>query len=234
VLDALGPLPNELIPERDYLRAVWLIQQDRFAEALAVLDYLLELRPGDYDIRTWRAVALLEAGQYEAARAALAHAEQSPARPEAWYWLGVLEIETGNPEAAISYLQRTFTASARYAPAWEALGTLALNRGDLPVARENLINALEINPRRASAHFLLAIVHAKAARQEEAAQALQDAFLLDETLLETAKETEVLTRMFGQDGLEELAPGPPPEQPTPPPTEDEQAPAADAEPPELP
>jgi tetratricopeptide (TPR) repeat protein len=216
VLDALGPLPEELIPERDYLRAAWLVQKGQLAEALAILDYLLELHPDDYDVRTWRGVALIQAGQFEAAREALAHAEQAAGRPEAWYWLGVLEIEAGNPEAALPYLQRCFAASARYAPAWEALGTLALNRGDLPTALENLGHAIEINPHRSSAHFLIAIVHAKASRREEAAQALQEAFSLDEALLETAKQTEVLTRLFAEQELENLAPAASGEQPGPP------------------
>jgi len=236
VLDALGPLPDELIPERDYLRAVWLVQEGQLAEALAILDYLLELHPDDYDVQTWRGVALLQAGQFEAAREALAHAEQTPARPEAWYWLGVLEIEAGHPEAALPCLQRCFAASARYAPAWEALGTLALNRGDLPSALANLSNAVQLNPRRASAHFLMAIVHAKASRREEAAQALQDAFRLDQTLLETAKQTEVLTRMFAVQELENLAPAegpvPPVEQPAPP--VEQPTPPAEDQPPESP
>ncbi len=236
VLDALGPLPDELIPERDYLRAVWLVQEGQLAEALAILDYLLELHPDDYDVQTWRGVALLQAGQFEAAREALAHAEQTPGRPEAWYWLGVLEIEAGHPEAALPHLQRCFAASARYAPAWEALGTLALNRGDLPTALANLGNAVQLNPRRASAHFLTAIVHAKASRREEAAQALQEAFFLDETLLETAKQTEVLTRMFAEQELENLAPAagpvPPAEQPAPP--AEQPAPPAEDQPPESP
>ena len=45
-----------------------------------------------------------------------------------------------------------------------ALGTLALNRGDLPSALESISRAVQADPRRAPAHFLLALAHAKATR----------------------------------------------------------------------
>ncbi len=155
----------------NFLHAVLAIQQNRLPEALAILDNLLAEQPGDYDFRTWRGVALLAARQFQAAREALAVAGAHPDRPQAWYWRGMLELRAGSPDDAIPFFQNGLAASQRYAPAWEALGTIALNRGDLPSAMQNLEQAIEANPRRAAAHFLIAIIQAKTLRPTATADA---------------------------------------------------------------
>ncbi len=212
-------VPEAASAQVNYLRAVLAIQRGQLPEALAILDNLLsEPRPSasgqpapglpapdDYELRTWRGVALLYAQQFQAAREALAVSEKYPDRPEAWYWLGVLELRAGNTDQAVPYLEHALAASYGFAPAWEALGTLALNQGDLATALEHLTKAVNANPRRASSHFLLAIIHAKASRPAEAAEALRTAFRLGPSLLETAKQTEVISRMFSADELDALA-----------------------------
>jgi tetratricopeptide (TPR) repeat protein len=215
LLSSLSDLADQPVPTLNYLRAVLAIQQDRPAEGLAILDNLLAeqsqgasrtpLALDEYALRTWRAVALLSANQLEAARAALAHTAQRPDRPEAWYWRGRVEIRAGNTEEARDFFQHALAASRQFAPAWEALGTLALNEGDLATARQNFAEALNVNPRRAATHLLLAIVHAKASRPQETAAALQTAFRLEPTLLETARQTEVITRLFSDEELRILA-----------------------------
>jgi tetratricopeptide (TPR) repeat protein len=192
----------------NFLRAVLAIQQDRLPEALAILDQLLADSPGDYDFQTWRGVALLSARQFEAAREALKIADAHPDRPEAWYWRGVLEVRAGSPDDAIPFFEKALAASQRHAPTWEALGTIALNRGDLPAAMQDLEHAVAANPRRASAHFLIAIIHAKTLRPTATADALRTALALDPSLLEEAQQTEVIRRLFTDDELEALADGP--------------------------
>lgn len=205
LLDSFGEVPEADLPQLNFLRAVLAIQRDRLAEALAILDNLLADHPGDYDIQTWRGVALLSARQFQAAREALAHAEQHAGRPQAWYWRGILELRADNPDEAVPFFQKALAAAGRYAPAWEALGTLALNRGDLPAAMQNLEQAVAANPRRASTHFLIAIVHAKTLQPDATADALRSAFRLDPTLLEQARQTEVIRRLFTAEELQALA-----------------------------
>ncbi|MBU0616840.1 MAG: tetratricopeptide repeat protein, partial [Planctomycetes bacterium] len=191
----------------NFLRAVLAVQRDRLPEALAILDNLLADHSGDYDFQTWRGVALLTARQFQAARETLALTDTHPDRPQAWYWRGVLEVRAGSPDEAVLFFEHALAASQRYAPAWEALGTIALNRGDLPSAMQNLENAVAANPRRASAHFLIAIIHAKTLRPTATADALRTALGLDPTLLEQARETEVIRRLFTDEELEALAGG---------------------------
>ena len=205
LLSSFGEVAQADLPQLNFLRAVLAIQRERLVEALAILDNLLAEHPGDYEFRTWRGVALLSARQFEAAREALAHTGEHPDRPQAWYWRGVLELRAGNPDEAVPFFQRALAASGRYAPAWEALGTVALNRGDLPTAMQNLEHAVAANPRRASTHFLIAIVHAKMLQPSATADALRSAFRFDPTLLEQAGQTEVIRRLFTEEELNALA-----------------------------
>jgi tetratricopeptide (TPR) repeat protein len=207
LLASVGEVPQAALPQLNYLRALLAIQQGRLPEALAILNNLLAEHPDDYELRTWRGVALLYARQFQAAREALAHAEEHPERPEAWYWRGMLELEAGNIDDAIPLLEHAVAASHSFAPAWEALGTIALNQGDVSTALENLTKAVNANPRRATTYFLIALAQAKASRPVETADALRTAFRLDSTFLETAKQAEAIRRMFSEDELAALAEG---------------------------
>ena len=205
VVAGLPDLPEPLARERDFQRAVLLIQQahaggadrERLVEAAAVLDYLLGDKPDDYDFRTWRGVALTQARQYEAARLALDGATGlQPGRPEAWYWRGVVEIKAQKPRSAAAFLQKALVASVRYAPTWETLGLLALNEGNVSAALENLANAINAHPGRASAHFLAAVAHAKASRRDDAVNALRSAIRLDPVYAREALRTDVIVRLI--------------------------------------
>jgi len=203
---SVGDVSGALATERDFQRAVELIHEGQRVEALAVLDYLREARPNDYDLELWRGVALLEARQFEAARQALQQAaEQNPGRPEAWYWRAMLEIRAERTDEAAVLLANALAAAASYAPAWEALATLALNRGDVEGALDNVHNALQANPRRAEAHFLAAVAYAKRSQADETAAALREAFQRDPTYIEKARQTPVITRLLSGEELDELA-----------------------------
>lgn len=201
LLSRIGPVPPDFAAELNFFRAIAALQHSRPAEALALLDALLEERPDDYDLRVWRGAALLQASQPIAARAALEVAEQSPERPAAWYWLGLLETRAGNPDAALRCLQKSVAASPRNAGALEALGTLAINRNDLETAVQNLAAAIAENPARASAHLLLALAQAKAGRRAPAAASLARALELEPSLSETALQMDALTELLTDDEL---------------------------------
>lgn len=204
-LAGLTELPEDLTFQRDYLNAVASIAAGKFAEAVAILDFLIDQRPDNYDAMTWRGVALMRARQPDAARQTLTRASGvAPGRPEAWYWLGVLDINQGKSEAGQGFLHNALAASSKFGPAWEALAGESLNAGDVVAALDQTNHAIALDPERAAPYFLLALCHAKAARREEAAEALRKAFSLDRSLLDRALKTEILTRMF--DDLAGLVP----------------------------
>ncbi|HMQ16980.1 MAG TPA: tetratricopeptide repeat protein [Phycisphaerae bacterium] len=191
--------------EFDLLRAIAAIHERKNVEALAILEYLRDQNPGDYDVNLWRGVALLNARSFEAARQALEALPPDAPRPEGWYWRGILALRRGDSEAAARFLQAALTADARYAPAYEALAAQALERQDVTAAVQHLDLATRAAPRRASAYFLLSLAFAKTSRKDDAAAALRQALALDVDLLATARTTEVLTRLFSEDELVALA-----------------------------
>ena len=229
---AVKTVPEALEDERSFLQAVVQIQQSKdLVVALSVLDYLAEReeaaspvadcvpRPDEYEIATWRGVALTRGQQTAAAREAFdAAAALAPGRPEAYYWRALLEHREGQFEAAMMFLQNALATSAQFAPAWEALGQMALNADELDSALDSLQRAVAANPRRASAHFSIAVAHAKASRREAAAAALRAAFALDPRYVESAQQTPALTRLFSPEELKDLAAAP-----------EEPAPEADAD-----
>lgn len=198
-------VPEALEAQRDFLRAVLLVQDEKYPEALALLDYLLQRQPEDYDVRTWRGAALLLAGRKQEAVAALAHAEKFPARPEAWHWRGVAALRMGDDGAARRYFQTALTASPRYGPSWEALAAIALNEGELQSALQNLENAVQAGTRRGSVHLLLAITHARLGNRDEMVRALRAALTLDPRLAETAKQAAAIVKLIDPAEIEALA-----------------------------
>jgi tetratricopeptide (TPR) repeat protein len=207
VLSELNSVSDELVPARDFLRSVQLIRDRREAEALAMLDFLVQSSPDDYELRLWRGAALAEARQWDAAREALLAVARSADRPEGWCFLGRLDAAMDRPEPAAANFNLALVHDDHYAPAWESAGVLALNRRDLPAAVQHLSKAVECNPRRAESWLLLATAHAKAARAPDAATALRRALALRPELLETARQIEAVSRLFDEASLQALLPG---------------------------
>lgn len=218
LLDGLEDVPPEAAGERQFLTALVLVRRGRLAEGLAMLDYLAGqlppagsgaaagLSPAPHDVLLWRGVALTQAEQPDAARAALqAAAELDPSRPEAHYRLGLLEQRLGRTGPARAHLENAVALAPQFAAAWEALAIMAFNDGDMTATLQNVFRALDVAPRRASSHFLAALAQARLDRREAAAGALIVAFQLDPTLLEEARQTETLLRVFTPQELERLA-----------------------------
>lgn len=224
VLSTLPPVPEKLMPEYSFLLAASLGHGGQTVKALAILDGLQAdetatteaaspedrvwpwPRPDRYQIEVWRGVTLTLAQQPETARQVLQQAaELDPGRPDAQYYLGVLEARLGRPDVAKMYLKNALASAARLVPAWEALASLEINEGEINLALQHLSQAVSINFRRALAHFLMAIAHAKVLQKGPAAEALRITFQLEGSYLAEAKQTEVLLNLFTPAELDELA-----------------------------
>lgn len=224
VVNGIEGVPEELVGEYNFLYAVTLTFAERTVEALAVLDYLAAEPvpeqppagapwplpyPDRYEVLVWRGATLMYANQMEAAREALEQAAAvDPGRPEAYYRRGVLEAWAGNADAARDYVKNALASSARMVAAWEALASLELEANEVEPALEHLAKSIELNPFRASAHFLMGIAHAKLSDAAAAEAALRAAFRLDAGFLDEAREVEVLTRLFSPGELERMAADP--------------------------
>jgi tetratricopeptide (TPR) repeat protein len=232
LLSTLREVPASLNREYSFLTAVSLARSGRTVEALAILDGLIPTArrsrettttpattstvpswpmpgPDRYELEVWRGVTLMYAQQPEAARQVLQQAAESdPGRPDAQYYLGLLEARAGRPQIALVHFKNALASSARMAPAWEALALLEIDSGQINLALEHLGKAIAINPRRAAAHFLTAIAQAKLSHAQQAAESLRRAFQLDDRVLSEAKHTDVLLRLFTPEDMDRLAAGP--------------------------
>lgn len=180
-------------------------------ESIAMLERLLDEQRSDVMARVWLARAYYEAGQFEAARSTLSVDDPALSlTPEPSYWLGRIELATDNPALAEAHFQRAVEIQAAAAPAWEALASMALNRDEIAQAIAHAEAAVRANTARASAHFLLAIAHARAGEPEPAAMALHAALALNPALLEEAENT-ALGELFTPEELAGLLPEPAPE-----------------------
>lgn len=189
-------------------RALEAIQRGQYAAGLAILDELLQSDPNDYELRLWRAICLAKAGQRDAAREALTHEALDVDRPEVWYWRGMVELASGNTKQAAEDYQRAVANDRGYAPAWEALGSLALNRptaSDVAEAIRLLNIAVQAGPDRPSAYFLLAVAQARASDRAATVAALKRALALNPKMLDTALATETIVTFLGEPELRRIA-----------------------------
>ena len=147
-------------------RARALGAEKRYDEALAELDTVLAVTPGDTDARIARGRILGWAGRYEAAEAELRRIiADHPEAAEAFVALGdVLGWQGRNAEAALAY-----TRAREIAPADPAgvigLARLRYRAGDLAGARTAYQEALRIEPANTEARDGLAQVEKASARR---------------------------------------------------------------------
>jgi spermidine synthase len=105
---ALDALRNaaELDPDNDGVLAAFadaLVANDRYLEALTVLDTILARRSEDFDSRFKRTVIVLNHGTPEDKKGALIGLTRAyPRFPQGYGWLGRLHEESGEPEEALA------------------------------------------------------------------------------------------------------------------------------------
>ena len=91
----------------------------------------------------------------------------------AFYLLGQLELEEGNPKMALSRFEESLQLTPLYYPALLAHGTTSFRLGDMEAAEVYLKRAAEANPSSAIAQFNLALLMIKQERFSEAREFLE-------------------------------------------------------------
>lgn len=118
---------------------------------------------------------LLESGRYSAAEKSFRQlAHQSPKNRLALYISASVALR--NPKQrkeAEAFLDRLVAAGGDGYFAREALGRLALKRGDLSAARKHLLAAMAFEPENGEPHRLLARAHKRAGRIQQAIDELK-------------------------------------------------------------
>jgi tetratricopeptide (TPR) repeat protein len=144
-------------PDGLYLLGAGALQIGDLQKAQSNLERYTSVRPNDS--RGCVALGLTLAAQrdqIEPARQQLLHClEIDPGNVEAKYQVGLSYKAQGDTAQAIRFLGQTVTGAPRNALALRDLGTVYLQAGDEPKAREMLERSAAIDPNDAETHFQL-------------------------------------------------------------------------------
>jgi len=165
------------------------LKQDQYELAASEFRAALQLDPTlALRARFPLAVALFEMHQFQEARHEFEALRRETAdHPNVLYYLGRLDLEDHNFEAAIKNLSQAaikppFPDTSYY------LGYAYFKQGDLKAAEKWLTEAARANPQDARVPYQLGLVYRKQGREDEAAKALA---LSDELRQRDAKETQL-------------------------------------------
>ena len=111
----------------------------------------------------------------------LAHAESGfrkilehiPNHPVALHFLGVIALQSGNPNASIKLIKRALETAPDYSQAYNNLGNAYNTLDQIEDAIDNYSQALELNPDNVDALFNLGLMQRKIGNYEEARKLLQ-------------------------------------------------------------
>jgi tetratricopeptide (TPR) repeat protein len=132
------------------------INAQRFVEARRLLHRALQLDPDYGDARINLSLVLRAQGQIDEARHELQLATADPrSGVNAWYQLGLFELESGNPSAAVDALEQGRSGAPRRTDLLNALGEAYLRSGDPTRAAEIWSSSLAIDPEQARVREVL-------------------------------------------------------------------------------
>ncbi|HZX28859.1 MAG TPA: XrtA/PEP-CTERM system TPR-repeat protein PrsT, partial [Telluria sp.] len=138
-------------------------------EALAAYRHLLAVHPGFAAAHIDVANLLIDAGQFDAARAELNAARASSAPSlSVFFAQAMLDYRQGKPAAALDGLQQILRVAPEHGPSLLLTGAVELALNSLPLAEQHLNQYLSHEPGHALATRLLAQVHVRNNKPEAA------------------------------------------------------------------
>jgi tetratricopeptide (TPR) repeat protein len=124
-----------------------LARQNRFSEALALLEQALEKNPRNGFAYSQIAKIYFSMKQADSAQEAIAKALAiQPYQPDFLYVAGVIAAEQGNHEEALAAFERVTQVNPKEADAFFEIGKIRLRRGDREGARAAFRKASELDP----------------------------------------------------------------------------------------
>jgi protein O-GlcNAc transferase len=155
---------------------VILLQKNRAAEALAILDPLVTELPADADIRSQRGLALQDLGRRQEAMADFDRALAiRPGNVISLLYRGNLLLEAGSFDAALAAYDRLLAIAPRYDEAWFRRGATLWLLERFEDALASYDRALALNPGRFGAAFNSGTVLLKLDRYDQALAAFEKA-----------------------------------------------------------
>jgi len=141
----------------------------------------------------------LAAGDRDYASAAAAHrrAIETGGGAEAWYWLGVAQINLADPDAARSFA-RAAEMQPTYGVAWRELGKVHLDANRPSEASAALDKAVALLPGDAETHYLRGMAFSREGEIEAAVADLELALSLDPRHTEAKYNLAIALRRTGE------------------------------------
>ena len=181
-----------------------LLQQERFAEALAGYREALERDPGHLPAQAGVGDVLFRLGRHEEALAALEQAlalEPDPARTGPLRRrMGRAALELGRLEAAAAHFEGALQLDPHDAPALDHLALVRFRQQHYAAALELYRRLAALLPHDAPTHANTGIALYHLGRVEEAARSLERALSLDPALDWARLPLEEIRRRLGQSG----------------------------------
>jgi tetratricopeptide (TPR) repeat protein len=158
------------------LRALALAQNGQYAEAehdtLPLIDEFPQPASRAITYRTLAWAKFQQKRYDETVRLAKESLKYDSTSPEALYLLGASEIELNKPDVGLAEVQSYVNANPNVASGYEKLGQLQAMAHHLPDAERSVQKAIEIDPKLASAQFLLSDIEMAEGKTQEAMDVL--------------------------------------------------------------
>jgi arylsulfatase A-like enzyme/thioredoxin-like negative regulator of GroEL len=176
--DAARPEPKQMIAVFNRLRrANAAVRERRFADALPVLQEVLQRDPGNAFATLVSGSAQMGLGHWREATAFFRrYLEMVPTSAYAHHWIAVCALRQGDRAAALREADATLAIDPRFSDARVLRAGVLASRGDHATAAEELRRAVETDPAKPALRLDLARVLAEAGRAGEA-KAEYDALL---------------------------------------------------------
>ncbi len=130
-----APSPEVLLAVNTSNRVEQLVSEQKWADALALVEQTLVTLPAESELLVWAGVLAERLGDDERARAYLAQAEAAIDAPVSYYTaLGMRRFQAGDLDGAVAAAQAAQAVDPNAAQAYFLLGNVAEARGDGPAA----------------------------------------------------------------------------------------------------
>lgn len=156
------------------------LQHGRWSEARRAVERVLAENPQHHSALTLAAVLAQREGKSALAIELLGQvARLQPASAQAHFNLGAGCLAAGQTQAAADHFRQAIECDATDAPSWAALGQLAARAGNWPQARQQLMQAVQLNGSVAAWHHDLAVTLAALGQHQQAGEHFAAAAALD-------------------------------------------------------
>jgi Flp pilus assembly protein TadD len=153
--------PNDA--EAWYLLGRTKYNENRFAEAIAIFEHVLALRPKDVQAEDNLGLSQQGLGHTEQAKAAFQTAidwqSEKAADPQPYLNLGILLTDQGDLPGAIQQLSKAAALAPGNPKVHEELGRALQAKGDMEGAQSQLETAVKLAPNAAALHFKLGQIY---------------------------------------------------------------------------